>query len=91
MLKAGDYVLATKWSDGDPCDQWCVGFFSYEVEGRYCVLDSDGVSFRHNGFRRCEKISKEQGDFALKTFPSLEGISGVNLWDLIIHPHLNNP
>lgn len=26
-LNSGDYALATKWSDADPKDHWCVGFF----------------------------------------------------------------
>lgn len=25
----GDYVLCTKYSDRDPCDQWQVGFLDY--------------------------------------------------------------
>lgn len=59
-LVKGNYVLATKWGDGDPQDEFCIGFFDrYErptsLSGRYFVLDDKGSQFRANGFRRCEK------------------------------------
>lgn len=64
-LQSGDYVLATKYEDGDPGDQFAVGFFYGmlpKVGGdRYIVVDADGKSFRGNGFRRCEQITSEQG------------------------------
>ncbi len=27
LLCVGDYVLATKYHDGNPQDHWCVGFY----------------------------------------------------------------
>lgn len=61
----GDYVLASKYNDGDPGDQWSVGFFYGFLEkvtsDRYMVIDNDGNQFRGNGFRRCRKISTKRG------------------------------
>jgi hypothetical protein len=41
-MTKGDYVLATKWSDADPGDHWCVGFYDELKWGdRHIVLDND--------------------------------------------------
>jgi hypothetical protein len=67
-LQKGDYVLATKYSDGDPKDDWAVGFFDSMTSHdppRYNVVDADGQLFRGNGYRRAEKITSEQGEFIL--------------------------
>lgn len=70
MLKIGDYVLATKWQDGDPGDAWCVGFYDGilpKVVGvRHLVIDENGNQFRSNGFRRVKKISHARGAFILE-------------------------
>ena len=53
-LTKGDYVLATTYKDGDPQDQWCVGFFDSMTTHnppRYNIIDSNGKLFRGNGFR----------------------------------------
>jgi hypothetical protein len=64
-VKEGDYVLATKYSDGDPGDQFAVGWFNGMLPklggDRYMVRDASGKDFRRNGFRRCEPITHEQG------------------------------
>jgi hypothetical protein len=68
-IHKGDYVLATKWHDGSPHDQWCVGFYIGETEHktpRHDVAHSDGTLFRHNGFRRVKKISGNRGAFILR-------------------------
>lgn len=80
----GEYCLATKWQDGEAWDQYAVGFYAGEISpGRHQVVGHDGKPYRANGFRRCEPITKEQGDFILHT----PGISdtGFKLWDYI-HP-----
>ena len=49
-LKKGDYVLATKFSDGNPADNWCVGFYDRKEtfgstnhpDVRHFVVDGDG-------------------------------------------------
>lgn len=74
-LKKGDYVLATKWSDGSPFDQWCIGVY----DGCNYIKDANGGQYRIFGFKRCEKISKQRGEFILSFMDSLE-ISRKSLW-----------
>lgn len=61
----GDYVLATKFSDGDPQDHWCVGFYDQPDRDRHLVVDAEGKQFRANGFRRVKIISKQRGQWIL--------------------------
>ena len=80
----GDYVLATKYSDGDPGDHWVVGFFdgitaSHYDPPRYNVVDSDGNQFRGNGFRRVKTIKPEVGEFLLRHAEKICG-SGKSVW-----------
>lgn len=84
-LIPGDYVLATKYSDGDPHDQWCVGFFKETSDGRHIVVDESGIAFRPSGFRRCEAISAEEGELILSenTMNSLPPLSCGGIWSLI--------
>ena len=64
-LQQGDYVLATKYADGDPKDHWCVGYLESIITrasgDRYLVVDSEGIPFRANGFRRVVKIKGTVG------------------------------
>lgn len=89
MNAAGDYVLATKYSDGDPEDQWCVGFFKgmlLKPDGyRYEVVDSEGKLFRGNGFRRCEKIEAKRGAWMLLHAREIE-LSGLSVWHFATCP-----
>jgi hypothetical protein len=83
-IAVGEYCLATKFSDGEAWDNYAVGFYAGEIfPGRHQVVDHDGKPFRAGGFRRCEPITREQGDFILFT----PGISDTDfrLWDYI-HP-----
>lgn len=83
-LLAGDYVLATKYSDGDPQDQWSIGFFDSmlpKVGGeRYMVVDGEGNQFRGNGFRRAQKIDANTGRWLLEHKAEIES-SGRSVWD----------
>ncbi len=81
----GDYVLATKYGDGDPQDHWCVGFYAgltnpekYDPP-RYDVVDGEGKNFRGNGFRRIKKITPERGAWMLKHAKDIE-LSGRSVW-----------
>ena len=66
-LTKGDYVLATKYDDGDPNDHWCVGFYDcMNHKDRYMVVNDKGESFRLNGFERVKKISQERGNWLLQ-------------------------
>ena len=48
-------------------------------EKRHIVVDQNGQSFRANGFRRVEKISKERGSWMLKNARAIEA-SGRSVW-----------
>lgn len=86
ILKSGDYVLATKNQDGDPCAQFCIGilgeiyqpFASYD--DCYMVHDGCGKNFRSNGFRRAEKITAKEGQQLLKIFQVIDNVQGPSLW-----------
>jgi hypothetical protein len=64
-IKKGDYVVATKYRDGDPGDQFCIGFydssFNDGVGVRHMVVDNGGKQFRRNGFRRIAKVGARRG------------------------------
>ena len=85
MLKKGDYVLAAKYSDGDPRDQWCVGFYDGESRDRHFVVDRDGSSFRASGFRRVKKISAVRGKWLLDNSEGIE-LSGKSVWGWLLAP-----
>jgi hypothetical protein len=83
-LQKGDYVLATKYDDGDPCDQFCVGFYrnplTQYTKVRHDIVDSDGNLFRGNGFRRAEVITQEEGSALIALFPEISDKPGKSLW-----------
>lgn len=81
-IKQGDYVLATKYSDGDPKDPWGVGFFDEFDCERFYVMDSQGVWLRYGGFRRCEAISKDLGKYICDHIEDIQQGS-ISLWDVI--------
>lgn len=83
-VENGDYVLASKYFDGDPQDHWCVGFYKESYmhcgfELRHIVVNGDGLSFRHNGFRRVARISAKRGDWMVRNFGSIE-LSSRSVW-----------
>jgi len=71
-LKPGDYVLATKYSDGDPGDHYCTGFYvgscNHGGSARHLVADSNGALYRYNGFRRIEAIEADEGNWMVSHF-----------------------
>jgi hypothetical protein len=84
LVMPGDYVLASKYSDGDPQDHWCVGFYKEAylhcgTDQRHIVVDNAGNPFRANGFRRVKKISKERGAWMLQHAKEIE-TSGMSVW-----------
>lgn len=92
-LKRGDYVLATKYSDGGPCDQFCIGFFremlvdcAGNLTDHYLVEDKNGVLFRGSGFRRCEKIPAKIGNVMVKALSIIGDKPGRSLWYWRYHP-----
>lgn len=83
-LKKGDYVLATKYVDGDPCDHFCVGFYDSVLpkagSNRHNIVDGNGNLFRHNGFRRVEIITRGEGEKLLALFPEIGDKPGRSVW-----------
>ena len=78
-MDKSEYVLATKYNDGDSRDQWCVGFYDREENGRHYVVDINGKQFRANGFRRIAKISRKRGKFILHNIKEIE-MGSKSLW-----------
>jgi len=82
-FKKGDYVIATKYSDGDPKDHFCVGFFeSMTWHNRYNIIDDAGQLFRHNGFRKAQKISREVGAKIVSHIKEIE-LGDISVWDWV--------
>jgi len=78
-LRPGDYVLATKYHDGDPADPFVVGFFAGmlpKIGGdRYLVNDASGNPFRANGFRRARRISARRGAWLVARMAEIERLA----------------
>lgn len=86
MVRIGSYVLATKWGDGDPMDQFCIGFVSGYTEhahARYLIVDDNMNSFRPNGFRRVMKITADEGQKLCEMFPEISDKPGPSLWSYL--------
>lgn len=75
-FQKGDYVIATKYHDGNSGDGFCVGFYkeiyNHYSQTRHIVVDSDDKPFLANGFRRVKKISKRRGEWIVKNFKLIE-------------------
>jgi hypothetical protein len=84
-MKKGDYVLATKYDDGDPGDQYAVGFYHSRLDGygqpRHQVTDAYGNQFRGNGFRRCEVITDAEGRWLIERFPQFTPLTLIETDD----------
>lgn len=86
-LQRGDYVLASKYSDGDPFDGFAVGWFDTMLpkpgDPRFMVVDSSGKQYRGNGFRRAERITEDFGNWFCEHVVAIEALtqrSPINLW-----------
>ena len=93
----GDYVLATKYSDGDPGDAWALGFYAGELDmgntrsdikvaPRYLVNDSSGKTIRPNGYRRVARVRNDVGSWLLNVAAKQLEQSPpgtVNLWTML--------
>lgn len=85
-LQKGDYVLATKWHDGSPCDPFCIGFYAEKWSSetgnliRHDVVDGGGTPFYRNGFRRAEAITEEEGKALIALIPEIGDKPGRSLW-----------
>ena len=96
-ISKGDYVLATKYRDGDPSDQFCIGFydrsFDHCATDRHLVIDSEGKQFRLNGFRRVARVGQRRGEWMVKHLAFIESMSAqFSVWHWYRAPwsELNN-
>ena len=73
-MEKGDYVLAHKWSDADPGDHWCVGFYDYPMRGgeRHMIVDNEGKPFRGNGFSHVVPITDAEGRWMIEHMPQID-------------------
>lgn len=81
-MKKGDYVVATKYKDGDPNDPFCVGFFYKKIRQdppKSIVTDANGIAVHANGYRRVKKISPDVGAKIVANIAEIEK-SGVSVW-----------
>ena len=91
-LIKGDYVLATKYDDGDPGDPWAVGYYLEPGppsldKPRYRVSHADGrIIYGPNGFRRIRRgLRPDVGAWLMHNSAALEASppGTVNLGDII--------
>lgn len=94
-LKEGDYVLATKFHDGDSGDPWAVGFYAGLTEhDRYLVKDGNDNHIRASGYRRVGKISHDLGSWLMNNADDLESMAApaetFNLWMIAGHAEMKD-
>jgi hypothetical protein len=87
----GDYVVATKYADGDPGDHFCIGYYNgtYDHFGqiRHLVVDKDGKSFRANGFRRVKRIGSRRGTWIVEHLVHIEAMKDrFSVWHWVRAP-----
>jgi hypothetical protein len=82
----GDYVLATRWHDGDPCDPFCIGFYAEKWSSetgnqiRHYVIYGDETSSHGGSFRRAEAITEEEGKALVALLPEIGDKPGRSVW-----------
>jgi len=84
-FKIGDYVVATKYSDGDSKDHFCVGIFNGMTDHnpqRFDVVDTEGKSFRGNGFRRIRRCRQDVGERIVNNLKNIE-LSDRSVWSWV--------
>lgn len=96
-LKRGDYVLVTKYSDGDPGDDWGLGYLDRveflhpagRIFATYKNDDGREKQLRANGFRAVARVSPEMGRWLLENAKILEAApnviegQGISLWGML--------
>ena len=86
--KLGDYVLASKYSDGDVNDPWFIGFVGGKCRfnpDKYTLVDNDGnFLYREGGFRRAKKITPEIGKKLLENADLITSMN-TSIWKVLKH------
>ncbi len=68
----GSYCFFSRWSDEDPNDPWYVGILE-EIQDDYEPNNYYKPENFHRVFPNCRRISREEGEYILNTYPQLEG------------------
>ncbi len=80
-IKAGDYVIASKYQDGDPCDGFAVGFVERITDaGRVIVVNDRGEPFRAGGYRRAKCITRDEGRALVELSDVISDKPGESVW-----------
>ena len=82
-IKQGELVLASKYKDGDPKDEWCIGYYDRFDRGRHMVVDVTGNQVRLNGFRRAGRITPKMAAWLIEHADVLETAPGITLWGML--------
>lgn len=85
-IKIGDYVVATKWRDGDPRYPYSVGYVEFITREGYYLKDHEGRPLNSLAYQRCKKISTTLGKLLHQSVPILEGKKGKSIWYWVYHP-----
>lgn len=81
FIEVGDYVLATKYKDGDPMDPFCVGRVTAIYHDRYDVMFWSGDIDVERSYRRVHKITPDEGAELISLFPEIsDQLGGPSLW-----------
>jgi len=68
-IKPGEYVFASRYSDADPGDPWCVGYVTdVRVKAGYLIIGE----YSTRGWRHARRITAEQGQRILERYPAME-------------------
>jgi len=78
--RAGEYVLASKFSDADPNDPWRVGYVCQVIETwkpmpgltkfAYIIGDENGEWVDNRLYRHCRRITANEGDEWIRLYSS---------------------
>jgi len=77
----GDYVLATRWSDGDPCDPFFVGWVVDLADWPRWQVGDDPAQKVGRWYTRVEKITPEEGAALVAMVPEIGDVPGPSVWE----------
>ena len=87
MANIGDYVIATRWSDGSPNDPFCVGFLVEIANNnppKYIVEYGTDILPKSGKFRKVQRISPKTGQLIVNNIHTIEN-SGKSVWWWVKH------
>ncbi len=83
-IEHGEYVFATKYSDGHAGDPWGAGFYKGQDGRRHLITHSDGSLIRPGGYGKVSPITHAQGKSILESGDDLERyFPEVSMWAVL--------